>query len=344
MREKRIAVEAKNETTKAAINLCSQQQQQQQQQHQQQINSGSSVDKNNNVNEYETAEYEITIDAINRNRAKQLDNQSILNNELNGGDGGDYGNMCQQTSVVTTTAKLLHSNNNNQDKGNFYETILMNTANLTKMNDYQDVDTYIAAASCVEATTENLTSTNNLNYNNNSSNNNNNNYVNCQNNINSNNYQNQYQYDDDIFIQSPSQKEKSNATTVKLRARSSSSCQPINNNKVPQTLISCLDELQHGGNLISWKIAGQGENLTVKVTWNHENQKSSKYLIRDNNNNGTTSAAKVNVNVNTNPNNLSETINSQNNGEIYSINLLYDFSSFFSFFSSSSFVHLSTFL
>lgn len=48
---------------------------------------------------------------------------------------------------------------------------------------------------------------------------------------------------------------------------------------VPQTLISCLNELQNNGKLISWKIRGQGENLTVKVTWNSANneKKSRKY-------------------------------------------------------------------
>ena len=48
---------------------------------------------------------------------------------------------------------------------------------------------------------------------------------------------------------------------------------------VPQTLISCLDELQHNGKLVSWKIRGQGENLTVKVTWNSKNneKKYRKY-------------------------------------------------------------------
>ena len=48
---------------------------------------------------------------------------------------------------------------------------------------------------------------------------------------------------------------------------------------VPQTLISCLDELQHNGKLVSWKIRGEGENLTVKVTWNSKNneKKYRKY-------------------------------------------------------------------
>ena len=52
---------------------------------------------------------------------------------------------------------------------------------------------------------------------------------------------------------------------------------------VPQTLISCLNELQCGGNLISWKITGQGENLTVKITWsNEQNMKSSKHILNKN--------------------------------------------------------------
>lgn len=49
---------------------------------------------------------------------------------------------------------------------------------------------------------------------------------------------------------------------------------------VPQTLISCLNELQSGGNLISWKITGQGENLTVKITWSNEQKmRSSRHLL-----------------------------------------------------------------
>jgi hypothetical protein len=40
---------------------------------------------------------------------------------------------------------------------------------------------------------------------------------------------------------------------------------------VPQTLISCLDDLQATGNLVSWKVSSVGENLSVKVTWNNDN-------------------------------------------------------------------------
>ena len=48
---------------------------------------------------------------------------------------------------------------------------------------------------------------------------------------------------------------------------------------VPQTLISCLNELQYGGNLISWKITGQGENLSVKITWNNEQKSKFKPIL-----------------------------------------------------------------
>ena len=55
----------------------------------------------------------------------------------------------------------------------------------------------------------------------------------------------------------------------------------MSNSEVPNALISCLDELQNCGNLISWKIAGHGKNLTVKVTWNnkHSNNRRTKSLI-----------------------------------------------------------------
>jgi hypothetical protein len=49
---------------------------------------------------------------------------------------------------------------------------------------------------------------------------------------------------------------------------------------VPQTLISCLNELQCGGNLVSWKITGVGENLSVKITWSNEQRmNSSKHVL-----------------------------------------------------------------
>jgi hypothetical protein len=52
---------------------------------------------------------------------------------------------------------------------------------------------------------------------------------------------------------------------------------------VPQTLISCLNELQCGGNLVSWKITGQGENLSVKITWSNEQKmNSSKHVLHEN--------------------------------------------------------------
>lgn len=58
---------------------------------------------------------------------------------------------------------------------------------------------------------------------------------------------------------------------------------------VPQTLITCLDELQQNGKLISWKIRGHGENLTVKVTWNSKqnttiNDKKSNISTASSNN------------------------------------------------------------
>jgi hypothetical protein len=43
---------------------------------------------------------------------------------------------------------------------------------------------------------------------------------------------------------------------------------------IPQTLITCLEELQSNGNLVSWRVNGQGENLSVKVTWNNDNPTS----------------------------------------------------------------------
>ncbi|CAF0813092.1 unnamed protein product [Brachionus calyciflorus] len=52
--------------------------------------------------------------------------------------------------------------------------------------------------------------------------------------------------------------------------------------RIPQALISCLNELQYGGNVISWKIVGQGENLTVKVTWNNDEKKKSNYTLNSN--------------------------------------------------------------
>ena len=49
---------------------------------------------------------------------------------------------------------------------------------------------------------------------------------------------------------------------------------PKNTSAIPQTLISCLEELQSNGNLVSWRVNGQGENLSVKVTWNNDNPTS----------------------------------------------------------------------
>jgi hypothetical protein len=68
-------------------------------------------------------------------------------------------------------------------------------------------------------------------------------------------------------------------TTTTTTTTSSTTATPATPVTVPQTLISCLDELQHNGKLVSWKIRGEGENLTVKVTWNSKNneKKYRKY-------------------------------------------------------------------
>ena len=66
--------------------------------------------------------------------------------------------------------------------------------------------------------------------------------------------------------------EKNDFSSSKLRGNKSMS--KTNSSGIPQTLISCLDDLQSSGNLVSWKIAGHGDNLSVKVTWNNDNQMS----------------------------------------------------------------------
>lgn len=191
-----------------------------------QSNDDKPVDSNNNLNEYELAEYQITIDA---NRQMQQQPKRIVRPK-NNSSGDDYGEICVTTHSYTN--KLSQSDTSNRQLLNPYETILMNTANLSKINDYQDVDTYVAAASCFGAN-------------------------------------NQLQYDELVSVEQT--KKKPVVDSFNIKAASS---------RPPQTLIACLDELQNGGSLISWNIMGQGENLTVKVTWNKDRQKS-RYQIKN---------------------------------------------------------------
>ena len=56
---------------------------------------------------------------------------------------------------------------------------------------------------------------------------------------------------------------------------------------LPESLLSCLDEMQNNGKLIAWKIKGQGKHLTVKVTWNKKpnkktNQSTNSTLLGEN--------------------------------------------------------------
>jgi hypothetical protein len=46
---------------------------------------------------------------------------------------------------------------------------------------------------------------------------------------------------------------------------------------MPESLLTCLDEMQTNGKVIAWKAKGQGNKLSVKVTWNkkHKNRKTS---------------------------------------------------------------------
>ncbi len=55
-----------------------------------------------------------------------------------------------------------------------------------------------------------------------------------------------------------------------------------NSNKIPKTLITCLNDLKYNGNLVSWKITAHGEHLSVKITWNNNEQKNkSEPLLKE---------------------------------------------------------------
>lgn len=64
-----------------------------------------------------------------------------------------------------------------------------------------------------------------------------------------------------------------NKTLSDSSARMNNSTKTTTNSAgIPHTLIACLDDMQASGNLVSWRITGHGENLSVKVTWNNDNQ------------------------------------------------------------------------
>ena len=267
MREKRTAVDAKNESMVAAAVTIT---------NPTEDNYGYLVDEHrlpaadnggqaksgekhyyNESNEYESAEYEISIAA----------NQSILNNN----EFSEYGQAYELTPKE-------------DDEKNLYETLVVNTA-AGKLDKVKG-----SSASKPMADEENDQDDDHQ-------------YETFQ-------FQNQeLLFDEKNQLIARNTKESniinSTVSTTKIRLSSeiNENLQHVDNSKtdgggvggggggtdtclnlnspsggVPQTLISCLDELQHGGNLISWKITGHGENLTVRVTWNHESQKT-KYQI-----------------------------------------------------------------
>lgn len=186
----------------------------------------------------------------------------------------EYETAEYEISIATSSTNNLSDDksNNINETANFYENLLMQKANLQKItnNKYENDESTLNdsknkhnealyANEIEEIRSENGTLDEN----------------------------NEILYTNEILDSTNSNQTNSECVAKSVNISHSSNKANKKQSGVPQTLISCLDELQHGGNLVCWKITGQGENLTVKVTWNNEQNKrvvkdsSNKHNVKD---------------------------------------------------------------